>query len=459
MALIAAVIAITTVIGFTACNDDEFARTADGGKVLNIRIWNDEFQNRFRAYYPEYKKTNADGTDELYDGTIVKWILVPNDNNAYQNALDKALQVQKTTKAEDRIDIFLVEADYALKYVDSEYTLDVKKEVGLTDEDMAQQYQYTKDIVTDKSGVQKGVSWQATPGLFAYRRDIAEAVWGEGEDDPDKVQARLSDWDKFENAANEMKTAGHYMLSDYEAMYRPYSNNMSSSWVNDDSEIVIDPQIDAWIQRTKDFSDKGYIEGTKLWDEAWAAGQGPNGNVFGYFYSTWGINFTLMGNSLEVKEKDGGVPEVGNGLYGDWAVCKGPQGFYWGGTWICGAAGTDNVSLVKDIMWNLTCSKTIMSNITRIEQDYTNNMAAMQEFADDKNFGSEFLGGQNHIKLFAEVAKTIDMSNITNYDQGLNENIQTAMRDYFKGITTKPAAWDNFYNLVKPVYANLKRAS
>ena len=41
--------------------------------------------------------------------------------------------------------------------------------------------------------------------------------------------------------------------------------------------------------------------------------QGPAGNVFGFFYSTWGINFTLMGNSLA----DSNAPaEAGNGIYG-----------------------------------------------------------------------------------------------------------------------------------------------
>ena len=53
------------------------------------------------------------------------------------------------------------------------------------------------------------------------------------------------------------------------------------------------------------------------------------------FYSTWGINFTLLGNSLETPEAEGGKAEAGNGIYGDYAVCEGPQPYYWGGTWIC----------------------------------------------------------------------------------------------------------------------------
>ena len=42
---------------------------------------------------------------------------------------------------------------------------------------------------------QRGTTWQATPGLFAYRRSIAKDVLGT--DDPAEVQTYLSDWDKF----------------------------------------------------------------------------------------------------------------------------------------------------------------------------------------------------------------------------------------------------------------------
>ena len=103
-------------------------------------------------------------------------MVTPNENNAYQNALDAALLKQNDVPADEKIDIFLIEADYALKYVDSDYTLDVVNDIGLSKDALADQYQYTKDIVTDSKGVQKGTTWQATPGLFAYRRSIAKDV-------------------------------------------------------------------------------------------------------------------------------------------------------------------------------------------------------------------------------------------------------------------------------------------
>ena len=128
------------------------AETAEG-KVLNIWCWNDEFQSRFNAYYPEVKEIAEDkSTTTLNDGTIVKWTINPNEGNNYQNKLDEALRAQESAAADDKIDIFLIEADYALKYVDSPYTLDVKADIGLTDEDLAGQYKYTQEIATSADG-------------------------------------------------------------------------------------------------------------------------------------------------------------------------------------------------------------------------------------------------------------------------------------------------------------------
>ena len=129
------------------------------GKVLNIWCWNDEFQGRFNDYYPEVSEVAADkSTTTLKDGTVVKWTINANENNNYQNKLDEALLNQDSAADDDKIDIFLIEADYALKYVDSDYVLDVKKDIGLTDSDLAGQYQYTKDIVT-VDGSQRGTTW------------------------------------------------------------------------------------------------------------------------------------------------------------------------------------------------------------------------------------------------------------------------------------------------------------
>ena len=421
------------------------------GSVLNVWCWNDEFQSRFNDYYPEVKEIAADkSTTTLNDGTIVKWTINPNENNNYQNKLDEALLAQDSAAEDDKIDIFLIEADYALKYVDSPYTLDVRADIGLTDDELAGQYKYTQDIAS-ADGVLKGVTWQATPGLFAYRRSIAKDVLGT--DDPAEVQTYLSDWDKFNEVAEKAAEKGYKMLSGYDDSYRTFSNNVSAPWV-DGTTVKVDPNIMKWVEQTKEFTDKGYNNKSSLWNDVWAADQGPTGKVFGFFYSTWGINFTLLGNSLATPVAEGGKEEVGNGIYGDYAVCEGPQAYYWGGTWICAAAGTDNTATIKNVMEKLTCDKDIDKQITLDTQDYTNNIEAMNEIA-NSDYQSAFLGGQNHIALFAKSAEKIDMSNAGPYDQGCNEGIQAAFKDYFDGAVDMNGAKANFEKTIMEKYPEL----
>ena len=423
------------------------ATAADEGKVLNIYCWNEEFKSRLEDHYPGY--TIVDGTTGTIGDVTVKWNITPNDDNAYQNNLDATLLKQADAAADDKIDLFLIEADYALKYVDTDYTMAVK-DLGITDADLADQYQYTKDIVT-VDGSQRGTTWQATPGLFAYRRSIAKDVLGT--DDPTEVQTYLSDWDKFNDVAAQASAKGYKMLSGFDDAYRTFSNNVAAPWVTG-TTVTVDENIMKWVDQTKEYTDKGYNNKSSLWDSQWASDQGPNGKVFGFFYSTWGINFTLLGNSLETPTSEGGKEEVGNGIYGDYAVCEGPQPYYWGGTWICGAAGSDNLDTIKDVMQKLTCDEAIMKQITLDTQDYTNNEKAMEEIA-SSDYKSDFLGGQNHIALFAEAAKKIDMSNAGPYDQGLNESFQTAFKDYFTGNVDEDTAKANFETAIKEKYPEL----
>mgnify|MGYP000119759220 FL=1 len=138
------------------------------------------------------------------------------------------------------------------------------------------------------------------------------------------MQTYLSDWDKFNDVAAQAAAKGYKMLSGFDDAYRTFSNNVAAPWVTG-TTVTVDENIMKWVDQTKEYTDKGYNNKSSLWDSQWAADQGPTGKVFGFFYSTWGINFTLLGNSLETPVAEGGKEEVGNGIYGDYAVCEGPQ--------------------------------------------------------------------------------------------------------------------------------------
>lgn len=408
------------------------------GSILNIYCWNEEFKSRLTDHYSGYEE--VDGTTGTIGDVTVKWNITPSDDNAYQNNLDENLLKQADAAADDKIDLFLLEADYALKYVDTDYTMNVA-DLGITEEDLAEQFQYTKDIVTDSNGNLKGVSWQGCPGLLIYRRDIAKDVLGT--DDPEEVQKSLADWDTFLETAGKMQEKGYAMTSSVNDTYRVFSNNVTSKWV-EDGKINIDDNLMKWVETSKAMVDAGETGTSELWSDDWSKGFYTDSNVFCYFGPAWFYDFSMAGDT---------EGSVGNA--GGWAVTEGPQGFYWGGTWIAGAAGTDNPTLVKDIMLNMTANSEIMTEIAKADGDFVNNKSAMEALSTDDSFGDAILGGQNPIGKFLAGIDSIDLSNLSAYDQGCNEEFQNAMKNYFEGNASLEEATDLFYKAVVEKYPEL----
>ena len=422
----------------TTAADNTVTEAAEEGKVLNVYCWNDEFQRRVKAHYPGY--TEVDATHGTIGDVQVVWNITPNADNAYQNNLDEALLNQANASTDEKVDLFLIEADYALKYVDSDATMPIA-DLGITDADTANQYQYTKDIVTDSNGVLKGLSWQGCPGVMFYSREIAKEVFGT--DEPAEVQKKVADWDTYKATADELKAAGYQINSSANDAYRVYSNNVTSKWVVD-GKINIDENIMKWVEISKELVDAGEVGTHDIWSDNWSKGFYPEGKVFSYFGPAWLINFCMA------ADQEGSI-----GNQGGWAATEGPQGFFWGGTWICAAAGTDNAATIKDIMLKLTCDEAIMKDIVVQDDDFVNNKPAMDAMSTDASYASAVLGGQNPLGMYCAGVEELDLSNLSAYDQGCNEEFQRAMKNYFEGNATLDEAKDLFYKAVVEKYPEL----
>ncbi|MBQ8489357.1 carbohydrate ABC transporter substrate-binding protein [Pseudobutyrivibrio sp.] len=409
----------------------------DTGKVLNIYGWNEEFKSRLTDHYAGY--TEVDATHGKIGDVDVVWNITPSTDNAYQNNLDEALLAQESASADDKVDLFLVEADYALKYVDTDYAMALK-DLGITDADLADQYKYTQDIVTDSNGNLKGASWQACSAGLIYNREAAKEVLGT--DDPTEVQAAVADWSKYSETAKKVADAGYTMCSVNDT-YRVYSNNVSGKWVQD-GKVVIDKNIDKWVEDSKALVDAKAEDTDDLWGDDWGKGKRPEGKVFCYFGPAWFFNFSLDAADEGTIANKGG-----------WGFCEGPQSYYWGGTWICAATGTDNANLVKDIILTMTTDKAVLKDIAQKDSDCVNSKTVLAELAADESGNLDILGGQNPYEQLAAGAEGIDLSNLSAYDQGCNEEFQKAMKNYFLGKATKDEAIDMFKKAVHEKYPDV----
>ena len=286
--------------------ETEAETEAEEGSVLNVYCWNEEFKTRVKDHYPGYEEVDA--THGKIGDIEVVWNITPNENNAYQNNLDEALLKQEEAAANDKVDLFLIEADYALKYVGSDYTMPIA-DLGIQEDELADQYGYTKDVVTDSNGALKGVSWQGCPGVMIYNREAAKEVFGT--DDPAEIQPKFADWDAFVASAAELKDKGYQVVSSVNDTYRVYSNNVTSPWVVD-GKINIDANIDKWVDDSKALVDAGYAGTHDLWGDDWSKGFYPEGKVFAYFGPAWLIDFCMAADT------EGSIANAGG-----WAATEG----------------------------------------------------------------------------------------------------------------------------------------
>ena len=411
------------------------------GKVLNIQVWNEEFKSRITDHYPGYEA--VDETHGKIGDVDVVWTITPSDDNAYQNNLDSVLPGNVDAAADDKVDIFLIEADYALKYVDADANVAMTMaDLGINIEDLGKQYTYTQDIVKDANGMIRASSWQACSAGLIYNREIAKAVLGS--DDPADVQEAVKDWATYNETAAKMAEAGYKMAATVNDTYRVYSNNVAGPWVQD-GKVVLDDNIKAWVDDSKAAVDAGETTTAELWSDDWSKGffKDP-GDVFCYFGPAWFCNFSMHGDEEESIGFDGG-----------WGFCEGPQGFYWGGTWICAAKGTDNPTLVKDIILTMTTDNDVMKEIAQNDSDCVNNKEVLEELAADDSGNLAILGGQNPYEQLAAGAENINMSNTSPYDQGCNEEFQGAMKNYFDGNASYEEALAQFNTAIVEKYPEL----
>ncbi len=356
----------------------------------------------------------------------------PTQDGVYQQKLDEALLKQGRAAADERVDMFLVEADYALKYVDPEVNVALPiSQLGITDADIANQYRYTLEAMTGSDGEIRGLSYQATPGMLVYRRSIAQAVLGT--DDPEVVGAAVADWDKFYETAGQMKEAGYYMYSGRADTARVYSNNVSAPWVKNDKTVVVDPNMMNWVERSMEDIASGVSHNVPgQWNDEWNKDMGPDSKVFCFFLPAWGLDVCIAPNVKDTAAAQ------------DWAVCPSPQSFFWGGTWLVAANGTDNASQVRDIMLTMTADRELLRTLALNYGEMSNDQPLMEELAQSPDFGIDLLGGQNYIGVLSDVAATVDLSNISSYDQGCVEEFQNTFGDYFNGKISLDKAKANF---------------
>ncbi len=423
--------------GSTGGNTDKVEEVTDDPnvKVLNIMAFTDEVPKMLR----KYKELHPDFPYEI------KETIIATTDGAYQPALDQAL----AGGGADAPDIYVAEAAFILKYSQgdaSKYAAPYKS-LGIDVDKMLKESEiapYTVEIGTNPDGQLVALGYQATGGAFIYRRSLAKDTWGT--DDPATVQGKIGPgWDKFFAAAEELKAKGYAIVSGDGDIWHAVENSSDKGWVVD-GKLTIDPKREEFLDLSMRLKENGYHNDTQDWTDAWYADMKGVGEkpVFGFFGPAWLINYVMAGNS--------GGEKIGEGTYGDWAVCEPPVGFFWGGSWLLANKDTKIPKTVGEIIEWVTLDATenglqyMWANGTF--DGPTKDAVASGAVMKKSNGEIDFLNGQNMFDAFVPAGEFANGKNLTQYDETINSHFRGQVREYTAGNKTREQTLADFKQLV-----------
>ena len=159
--------------------ENEVTGDASADDSFVVWGWNDDIKKildgPFKEAYPDdYERivfVNTGGSDY------------------YQSKLDPVLDDPSNELYPDMMGL---EVDYVQKYVNSDWVQNVA-DLGITADDYANSYQYNLDLGSDVDGNVRALFWQATPGCYAVRADLAEKYLGTT--DPAALAEKFKDLD------------------------------------------------------------------------------------------------------------------------------------------------------------------------------------------------------------------------------------------------------------------------
>jgi len=149
-----------------------------------------------------------------------------------------------------------------------------------------------------------------------------------------------------------------------------------------------------------------------------------------------------------------GGEKVGEGTYGDWAVCAPPVGFFWGGTWVLANKNSEKKEAVGQIIDWITLNteedglQYMWANGTLNGEGGTKDCVASGTVMSKSDGSLEFLGGQNMFDAFVPANSYANGKNLTQYDESINQIWRDQVRQYTAGEKDRETAIADFKSTV-----------
>lgn len=358
-------------------------------------------------------------TDVDYDYTAVSM-------NVFSERMDQIL-----ASGEDAPDIIICDSNYARHFALSDYTIPLN-DIGIAYSELQYMYEYTFALATDSDSVIKGVTWEITPGAVFYCRSAMMSELGVSE--PGEVTPYFESWDTIidtARAVNESSGGTRNLFSCAADIQNAYIYGREDSWFNDGGDLEVPDYMSDYLPLVNSLVNEELIFDCSRWSSQWTS-RISNRSAIAYFG-------TMRFGELFLKTYHSG----------DWGLVMPPHNYYDGGNYIFVTSYCDMEADSARLIRDLTTSET---NLYDMADDglTVNNISVMMTCAGDDAYSETWLNGQNPFRVFSQVAWGIDASDISPYDDVINDEFITVVNEYVDGgYGTEEEALEAFASAVQ----------
>lgn len=376
---------------------------------------------------PQYQ---IEAFEKAYPNVTVNYTMIGTDyDTKMQTIVDNRTEGPDVFYADVKTVKNYIESDAWETLTDDPYNIDVSDS-----ED------YTVKLGSDSDGNVKALSYQATPGGFWYKRDLAKKYLGT--DDPDEISEMLSTTDGMLDVAEKLKEGSNgetHMFASYKDLWQFANYGMRSlTWVDGD-KFQMDDYIPEFFDLAKTVRDNGYDAKIDTWSEAWYASCADD-SVFGYAEPTWGLQYVIQTGAPDSE--------------GNWGLASMPAAYFNGGSYLGIYQESQNKELAAEYVKFVCTNKDFLAQYAKDKGDYTSLKSVNKEIADG-GYEESWCAGQNTFKFFSDQMDKINTDIVTKYDDTIGNLMLNNVDLYLNGQLDKDAAIAQFKDDVASNYRRL----
>ncbi|MDO4283764.1 MAG: extracellular solute-binding protein [Eubacteriales bacterium] len=394
------------------------ADAADYSGTLEVWSWTTD---------PEYQ---IEAFEKAYPGVKVNFTLIGTDYDTKMQTI-----VDNRTEGPD---VFYADVKTVKNYIESDAWENLSADPY--NADTSDLEDYTVTLASDDEGNLRAMTYQATPGGFWYKRDLAQKYLGT--DDPDEISEMLSTMDGVLEVAETIKTqsgGATHMFASYKDIWQFANYGMRTTpWVQD-GKFQMDEYVSEFFDVAKLIRDNGYDAKIDTWSEAWYASCADD-SVFGYVEPTWGLQYVIMTGAPESE--------------GNWGIASMPAAYFNGGSYL----GIYQESQNKDLAWlyvNFVCNNDeFLTQYAQDKGDYTGKKSVNAAIA-ESGYEESWCAGQNTFEFFSSQMDKINTSLVTKYDDTIGNLLLNNVDLYLNGQLDKETAIQQFKDDVASNYRRL----